>query len=557
MEKKTNPKRQFVFLRLIAVTLVLAMSIGLVPVSAKTTAKEIPSIEVSTKAQLAKELKTAGEATIIFSTDTDAAITISSGKYSKKKNLVISAPYATITNKAKFASVTIEAVYNYTEKVSGNNITVLSDGSTITVSPKKTVKKLTIDAALVDLYVKKDAKVKSFDIKRNDNINVWFVSDQYDLIAISQDDYNEYQSLKAAYQTLGEATEIYDFANNYFYKDTDPVKMAEYAARGVLAALDDPYSYYYNPQEWESMFEEDEGNYVGIGVLINSDLDTNISTIVRVFEGSPAQKAGVQRGDILYKVGKDLYVTAENINDAVKIMRGKPGTDVDVTFLRNGKEITYTITRNAINVNQVESAMIGNDIGYIALYQFAGICEVEFENALNKLVAAGAKGIIIDLRDNTGGWVDQARYIGDLFLDEGELCYLVYKNGKESHGEYPTADGKIDTKLVILVNENTASSSEILTGALRDRADATVVGVKSFGKGIIQGVYPVGDRGAGFQLTIAEYFTPSGYEVHKNGITPDYIVELPEGDNGMYDFADTDKDVQLKKAIEVMKEKLK
>ena len=141
-------------------------------------------------------------------------------------------------------------------------------------------------------------------------------------------------------------------------------------------------------------------------------------------------------------------------------------------------------------------------------------------------------------------------------MDEGELCYLKYRDGLEHHEDYPTKNGKVDVQLTVLINENSASSSEILTGALRDCANATVVGVKSFGKGIIQGVYPIGDKGAGFQMTIAQYFTPSGQAVHNEGITPEYIVELPEGDNGMYEFADTEKDVQLKKAVEVTKEKL-
>ena len=141
-------------------------------------------------------------------------------------------------------------------------------------------------------------------------------------------------------------------------------------------------------------------------------------------------------------------------------------------------------------------------------------------------------------------------------MDNGELCYLVYRDGLEHHEDYKTKDGKVDVKLVILINENSASSSEILTGALRDCANATIVGVKSYGKGIIQGVYPIGNKGAGYQMTIAQYYTPSGQAVHKLGITPDFEVPLPEGDNGMYDFADTEKDVQLKKAYEVMKEKL-
>ena len=284
-------------------------------------------------------------------------------------------------------------------------------------------------------------------------------------------------------------------------------------------------------------------------------MTTGICTISRVFKGGPAEEAGVQRGDILYRVGEDLYVNSTNLQDAVDIMRGEPDTDVDVTFLRGDEEITYTITRRQITVNQVESKLVDESIGYIALYQFAGQCEIEFESALNELVGQGAQGIIIDLRDNPGGWVDQAMYIGDLFMDEGELCYLKYRY-TEVHNDYLTKDGKVDVKIVILINENTASSSEILTGALRDCADAVVVGVKSYGKGIIQGVFPVGNNGAGYQMTIAQYFTPKGTAVHKIGITPDYEVPLPEGDNGSYEFLDLVHDVQLIKAVDVMKEAL-
>ena len=371
-----------------------------------------------------------------------------------------------------------------------------------------------------------------------------------DTVRISREEYEKY--LK-----FSEMLAIYDAANENFYEETNPEKMVEYATKGLMAGLDDPYSYYYNPEEFTQLWEDDEGNYTGIGVLISSNMETQICTISRVFKGSPAETAGVQRGDILYKVGEDLHVNANNLQDAVDIMRGQPGTDVDVTFLRNGEEITYTITRKEISVNQIESKMLDQQTGYIAVYEFAGKCEKEFENSLNDLVAQGAAGIIIDLRDNPGGWVDQARYIADLFMDEGELCYLVYRDGEEHHTDYPTKDGKVDAKLVILINENSASSSEILTGALRDCADAAVVGVKSFGKGIIQGVYPVGTNGAGYQMTIAQYYTPNGDAVHKLGITPEFEVPLPEGDNGMYDFADLDKDVQLKKAYEVMQEKLK
>ena len=370
-----------------------------------------------------------------------------------------------------------------------------------------------------------------------------------DTVVISKEEYEKYRR-------FADLFDIFDAANESFYQETDQEKMIENAVRGMMVGLDDPYSFYYNPEEYAELWEEDEGNYVGIGVLIQANMESQICTIIRVFKDGPAEKAGVQRGDILYKVGDDLFVNADNLQDAVDIMRGVPDTDVDVTFLRGGEEIKYTITRKPVNVNRVESKMIDQSIGYIALYEFAGQCEKEFENDLNSLIEKGAKGVIIDLRDNTGGWVDQARYIADLFMDKGELCYLKYRN-EEVHGDYLTKDGKVDVKIVILINENTASSSEILTGALKDCADAVTVGVKSFGKGIIQGVFTVGDKGAGYQMTVAQYFTPKGSAVHKIGIEPDYEVPLPEGDNGMYDFADTEHDIQLNKAIEVMKETLK
>lgn len=375
------------------------------------------------------------------------------------------------------------------------------------------------------------------------------VSGNSNLVVISKEEYEKYQK-------FSEMFSIYDTAKDFFYQEPDTDKMVEYAIRGMMAGLDDPYSFYYNPKEYKEMQEDDEGIYVGIGVMIQSNMDKQICTISRVFKGGPSEEAGVQRGDVLYRVGDDLYVNPSNLQEAVDIMRGIPGTDVDVTFLRNGEEITYTITRREVNVNQVDSKMLDTDIGYIAMYEFAGQSDLEFEQALNKLTAEGAKGIIIDLRDNLGGWVEHAHYIADLFMDAGELCYLKYRDGEQHSEEYLTKDGKTDVKLVILINENSASSSEILTGALRDCADAVTVGVKSFGKGIIQMVSDVGESGAGFQMTIAEYYTPSGSPVHKIGITPDYEIPLPEGDNGMYDFADTEHDVQLIKAIEVMKERL-
>ena len=370
-------------------------------------------------------------------------------------------------------------------------------------------------------------------------------SDNGDTVTISKEQYEKYRQ-------FDKLIEMMDTADQYFYQEVDHEAMMLGAAAGLLTGLDDPYSFYYTPEDYATLWEDDEGEYAGVGIQISASYVTGLCTVSRVFDNGPAREAGVHKGDILYRV-EDLYVSATNLEDAVDIMRGTPGTDVEVVFLRGAEELTFTLTRAKINVNRVEATMLEDGIGYIYLYEFAGDCSARFTEELDKLVAAGAKGIIMDLRDNPGGWTDDAEKIADLFLDKGVTYYLEYKNGQK---EYVfTANGKQNVKLVILINENSASSSEILAGALKDRADATLVGVQSYGKGIVQAVLPVASDGSGMQLTIAQYFTPNGNKVHKIGLTPDVEIKLPDGDNGMYEFADL-QDPQLARALEVMREKL-
>ena len=213
----------------------------------------------------------------------------------------------------------------------------------------------------------------------------------------------------------------------------------------------------------------------------------------------------------------------------------------------------YDLVRAQITVNRIEAGMLTDDIGYIYLYEFAGDCAAKFQESVTMLKEKGAKGLIIDLRDNPGGWVNDAEAIGDIFLDKGTLCYLQYNDGSREY--YRTKDGKTEMELVVLMNENSASSSEILAGALKDRANATIVGVQSYGKGIVQTVVGL-DDGAGMQMTIAQYYTPNGNAVHKLGITPDVEIHLPDGDVGMYEFGDL-RDPRLAKALDVMQQKLK
>ena len=368
-------------------------------------------------------------------------------------------------------------------------------------------------------------------------------------VTISREQYERYKQFDGL-------LDIMDNIDKYYlFDDADHETLLQGAATGMLDAVEDPYTFYYTPDEFSKMWEDDNGNYVGIGVQISANYTTQICTITRVFAGGPADKAGVMKGDILYRVNEDLYVTADNLDEAVSIMRGVEGTDVTVTFLRGGEPYEVTMTRAAVVSTRVDSMMLDNQIGYIYLYEFAGDCTKEFMAALDRLVDEGAKGIMIDLRDNGGGWVQDARAIADFFLPSGVVCYLEDKAGNREYYRTFTDGSEVELPLVILVNQYTASSSEILTGCLRDRANCKVVGVKSYGKGIVQGVINL-NNGAGMQVTEAQYFTPNGNAVHKLGITPDVIVEMPEDAKTLYLFGDME-DVQLKTAYDTMMEMLK
>lgn len=370
-----------------------------------------------------------------------------------------------------------------------------------------------------------------------------------DTVTISRAQYERYQQ-------LDDLLSIMDVVSEEYYKEVDTKDLLEGAAAGMLEVIGDPYTFYYTPEAYTKLWEDDEGEYAGIGIQITSYYATNLCIVSRVFTGTPAEAAGVRKGDILYRVGDELLVTPDTVDDAVSIMRGTPGTTVDVTFIRNGEELTLNIARAVVSTNWVESGMLTDEVGYIILYQFAGDCSEKMIAAADDMIAKGAKGIILDLRDNPGGWVEDARAIADYFLPAGIVCSAKYRDGY-TYNYRTTTNGKehSDIPLVILMNENSASSSEILAGCLKDRMDVTIVGTQSYGKGIIQAVLPVGQSGAGMQLTVAEYFTPNGNAMHKIGITPDVEVKLAEDDDGMHLFGDLE-DAQLAKALEVMQEKL-
>ena len=219
-----------------------------------------------------------------------------------------------------------------------------------------------------------------------------------------------------------------DVVDAYYYQDANEQDMLDGAASGLLYGLGDPYTFYYTAEDYAELWEEDEGNYAGVGIQISGSYLTGDCTISRVFDNSPAREAGIHKGDILRKVD-DLDVTVYTLNDAVDIMRGHPGEPVTLVVERNGEELTFTVNRAQVNVNWVESGMLTEDVGYIRLYEFSGDCATQVDAALADIVAKGAGGLILDLRDNPGGWMSDAVSIADHFLDEGPVCYLEYKDG--------------------------------------------------------------------------------------------------------------------------------
>lgn len=355
----------------------------------------------------------------------------------------------------------------------------------------------------------------------------------------------EYERL----QRYAELDEIWQIVEQYYYQEPDTQAMLDGAEMGLLYGLGDPYTYYYTPDQYAQLWADDEGEYAGIGIQIMGNYATGLCTISRVFLDSPALDAGLRKGDILTRV-EDIDVVTTTLPDAVNIMRGEPGTPVNVQVQRGDQLLDFVVDRAVVHVNWVNSCMLDGDVGYISLYEFSGDCSPSFAVHLDNLMSQGAKALVIDLRDNPGGWVDDAQKVADMFLEEGNVASLVYRDGT-TELYTTTTDGKENPiPLVVLVNEYSASASEILAGALQDRGRATIVGTQTFGKGVVQYVLPVGTRGAGMQLTVAQYYTPNGNEVHKVGITPDIEATLPEGDTTMYDIGDLD-DAQLKKAYEV------
>lgn len=327
--------------------------------------------------------------------------------------------------------------------------------------------------------------------------------------------------------------------------DEDALKEGLY--KGYVQGLDDPYSVYYDEEETKELYETTEGEYSGIGAALSQDLKSGVITLVQIYEDSPADKAGLKDEDILTKVGT-LDVTGMDLSEVVTYIKGEKGTEVELTVLRgeDADEVTVTAVRDTVEAQTVEYEMLEDQIGYLAVSEFDSVTYGQYEEALEALSDQGMEGLVVDLRNNPGGNLNTVCDMLDLVLPEGTIVYMEDKEGKRQ--TYSSDDAhQLDVPMAVLVNGNSASASEIYAGAIQDHEAGTIVGTQTYGKGVVQQIFDLGD-GTSVKLTIAEYFTPKGRSINGEGVTPDLEVEYEP------DEKDPEADNQLEAAAEAVKQ---
>ena len=348
-------------------------------------------------------------------------------------------------------------------------------------------------------------------------------------------------------ETLEDYRKIID---KYYLGDIDEERLKEGAIAGYIKGLDDEYTEYISKEDMADYMADATGNFVGVGVYMVQDTEANKIMVLSPIKGSPAEKAGLQPGDYIIAVDGVTY-TGEQMTEASNKIKGEAGTTVKLQIQRKDETLDIELTRENIKVNPVEGEVLENNIGYIEFSSFDDGTAEEFKAKFEELQGKGIKSLIIDLRNNGGGIVDEALEIANYILDKDSvILYEVDKNNNETV-EKTTDDPIINMPIVILTNENTASSSEILAGSLKDHKKATIVGEKTYGKGVIQRLLTLPD-GSGLKITSEKYLTPNRTEINKVGIEPDEKVELPETVTNILNV-EKNEDTQLQKAIEILK----
>ena len=329
---------------------------------------------------------------------------------------------------------------------------------------------------------------------------------------------------KEAVEIKDKAERLSSYINRFYLNDIDYGKMGDIIYKAMVSGLDDKYAAYYTKDEYKDISEKTKGEFCGIGAYISQGKNDNSLKVAGVVKGGPAEKAGIKKGDIIVEVDGE-NIQGKDSSYAVSKMKGKKGTNVSISVMRKGnkKPITFNIKREVIHDNTVSYKMLDNSIGYVSVSAFETITKKQFRKAIDSLEKKNEKGLIIDLRNNGGGLLDTALDMLDQILPKKLVVYTKDKNGVAE--EYYTKDDKeINIPIVILVNGNSASASEVFCGALRDYGKAKLLGTKTFGKGIVQSSFAFRD-GTGLKFTTSKYYTPKGINIHGTGFEPDIKVK--------------------------------
>ena len=355
---------------------------------------------------------------------------------------------------------------------------------------------------------------------------------------------------------VGRLVHVMQLIRSDYLEKVTTDQLVEGATKGIVEILGDPYSTYMNAKENQELFQMLEGKFGGVGIVLSLK-DPKKLVVLRPIKNSPASKAGIQSGDVVSKIN-DAETAGLEQEKAVAMMRGDPGTKVNLALYRESTNKTFTVslTRENITVPTVDGeALPGHsDIAYVNISQFSSVTGTELQETMTNLDIKKFKGLILDMRYNHGGELDAAVQVASYFIPGGPVVYIVDKQGnvdtKMAAGTY------LGMPMVVLVNEESASAAEIVAGAIKDKGTASLVGVKTFGKGIVQTIFPLGG-GTSVKLTTAKYLTPNRVDIHKKGIEPDVKVELNKGQTATISPTDTNFDPQLQKALQTLQGKLK
>lgn len=350
---------------------------------------------------------------------------------------------------------------------------------------------------------------------------------------------------------------VLNLINSQYMEEVDKNQLIEGATQGIVDSLGDPYSVYMNAYENQQLMEVIEGKFGGVGIVLSLKDPTKL-VILRAIKNTPAAKAGVQMGDIIEKIDNVDTSTIDQ-EKAVSLMRGDPGTKVTLILYRESlkEDVTITLTRENIIVPTVDGkALPGHsDLAYIDVSQFSSDTGRELAEVFNSMGIRKYRGLILDLRFNHGGELNAAVQVASYFVSPGPVVYIVDKKGNVET-KSSVKENYLGLPLVVLINEESASAAEIVAGAIKDKGTGTLVGVKTFGKGIVQTIFPL-DSGTSVKLTTAKYLTPNKLDIHKIGIEPDFKVELPKGGEATLSPVDTDFDPQLEKARQILESKIR